>query len=178
MIADLINQSQKGNNEATLSLIENFNPILKKYAYKLFYEDAYSDLLIDFIELLHNIRLNLIYDKSEGSLVSYLVTSIRRSYIKRLIGLEKNQRFVRYSDLSEGEVYYVEAAASTYDNYFAFELLDLKHILTNSESRVVNMIYLSCYTVPEIAGILGISRQAVNQTKKRALNKLKNILDR
>lgn len=173
MIANLINLSQKGINDATLSLIEKFNPVLKKYAYQLFYEDAYNDLLLDLIELLHNIRLDLILDKSEGSLVSYLATSIRRSYIKRLIELKQAQKFILYTDLSDGELYRVEAVTSTYDNYFTFELLDMKHKLTKSESTVINLIYLSCYTVPEIAGLYGISRQAVNQTKKRALIKLK-----
>jgi hypothetical protein len=62
MTADLINQSQTGNNDATLALIEKFNTLLKKYAYKLFYDDAYSDLLVDFIELLHNIQLDHLRD--------------------------------------------------------------------------------------------------------------------
>ncbi len=37
------------------------------------------------------------------------------------------------------------------------------------------MIYYSGYTVAETAYVIGISRQAVNQIKKRALRKLKTI---
>jgi hypothetical protein len=54
MTIDIIVRSQGGDGDATLLLIEKFNPLLKKYAYKLSYDDAYNDLLLNFIELLHN----------------------------------------------------------------------------------------------------------------------------
>ena len=85
MTLDIIEKSQGGDGDATLKLTEKFNPLLKKYAYKLFYEDAYNDLLLDFIELLHNIQIKNIHNKSEGSVVSYICTSIHSSYIKRLM---------------------------------------------------------------------------------------------
>lgn len=52
MISDLIAEDQNGNSDATLLMIEKFKPLLKKCAYKLYYEDAYNDLLVDFIELI------------------------------------------------------------------------------------------------------------------------------
>jgi hypothetical protein len=76
MISDLMIQSQAGNIDATLVLIHKFNPLLRKYSYKLFYEDAYNDLLVDFIELIHNIQLDHIRDQGEGSMVSYINKSI------------------------------------------------------------------------------------------------------
>lgn len=58
MTTGLISQSQNRDIDATLKLIEKFKPILKKYAYKLYYNDAYNDLLMDFIELIYNIKLD------------------------------------------------------------------------------------------------------------------------
>ena len=47
-------------------------------------------------------------DASEKVLVSYICTSIRSSYIKRL------HNFVPYSALSDRQLYYVEAASTVY----------------------------------------------------------------
>ncbi|HVJ49840.1 sigma-70 family RNA polymerase sigma factor [Desulfitobacterium sp.] len=172
MIVDLIVQSQKCDSDATLTLIKKFDPLLKKYAYKLHYDDAYNDLLSDFIELLKNIRLDRMRDTTEGILVSYIYTSIRSSYIKRLIALKKLHNIISYSAISDSELYYTEAASATSDTYFELELAGIDYVLTESEFNIVKMIYLLGYTVTETASIYGISRQAVNQTKKRALQKL------
>lgn len=134
MTADLIAQSQTGSNDATLVLIEKFNPLLRKYAYKLFYDDAYSDLLVDFIELLHNIQLDHLRDISEGSLVPYICTSVRSSYIKRSIAINKLHNLMLYSDLNDDKLYCIEAASAVSDTYFKYELPDVDQILTKSES--------------------------------------------
>lgn len=172
MTEDLIVQSQTGDSGATLTLINKFDPLLRKYAWKLCYDDAYSDLLFDFLELLHHIRLDRMRDPSEGFLVSYICTSIRNSYIKRLIALKRLRNFIPYSAFSGSELYDVEAASATVDPYFNLEMTGIDQLLTESELSIVKMIYLLGYTVTETAGIYGISRQAVNQTKKRALQKL------
>jgi len=176
MIKELINQSQADDSGATLTLIKKFNPLLKKYAKRLYYDDAYNDLLLDFIELLHNIRLDRIRGPSEKFLVSYICTSIRSSYIKRLIDLKRLRGFVPYSALSDNELYSVEAASAATDSYFELEMTGINQVLTKLELSIIKMIYLMGYTVTETADIYGISRQAVNQTKKRALQKLEKWL--
>lgn len=174
MTKDLIVQSQTGDSSATFSLVKKFEPILKKYAYKLYYEDAYNDLLVDFIELVHNIRLDRMNNASEMGVISYISTSIRNSYVKRLSSLKKHQHFVPYSSLNENELYYIEALTSTSDTYFKLELKDIEHVLTAVELSVIKMIYILDFTVTETAFLHRISRQAVNKTKKRALKKLEH----
>ena len=176
MTDDLIAKLQAGDSGATLTLINKFDPLLRKYAYKLYYDDAYNDLLFDFIELLHNIRLERIRGSSEGFLVSYICTSIHRSYINRLISIKKLQKFVPYSALSDNELYRVEAASATADSYFNLEMTGMDQVLTKLELSIIKMLYMRGYTVTETANIYGISRQAVNQTKKRALQKLEKWL--
>lgn len=173
MTKDLIFQSQTGNRDSTLELIKKFNPLLKKYSYKLRYDDAYDDLLIDFIKLLNNVQLKVLRDTSEGTIVSYICKSIRGSYIKRIITLKKLHTIVPFSALSDSELYYAETASSTSDTYFELEFTGVDRVLTELELSVIKMIFLLSYTVSEIAYIYGISRQAVNQTKNRALKKLK-----
>ena len=174
-ISDLIAESQNGNNDATLLLIEKFKPLLKKYAYKLYYEDAYYDLLVDFIDMIHDINLDHIYDKGEGKMVVYIYKSINSSFIKRLTVIKKLHNCILYSDLSENQLYYVNIISSINDEYFMNELPSISLFLTKTEFLIINMIYCSGYTVAEIASVFDISRQAVNQMKRRALNKLKTF---
>ncbi len=174
MTVDIIIKSQGGDGNATLMLIEKFSPLLKKYAFKLSYEDAYNDLLLDFIELLHNMQIENIHNKSEGSMVSYICTSVHSSYIKKLIEVKRLRNILLYSDLNDNELYYIEAISATNDIYQEYELSFIKKILTKQELSVISMIYFTGYTVTEIANFYGTSRQAVNQMKNRALKKLRN----
>ncbi len=175
MIKNLIIELQKGSKDAILQLIEKFDPLLKKYAYKLRYDDAYNDLLLEFIQLLKNLRLNVLDNTCEGTLVSYISTSIHSFYIKKSIALKKLHKFVPYSDLSDSELYYIEVVSAISDTYFELDFTNFDYLLTELESSVIKMIYLWGYSVLEIASIYGISRQAVNQTKIRALKKLKYL---
>ena len=49
MLKDTIAAAQRNDEESLLALIEKFKPLLKKYAYKLHYEDSFFDLQLDFI---------------------------------------------------------------------------------------------------------------------------------
>lgn len=176
MTIDIIVKSQSGDSDSTLMLIEKFNPLLKKYAYKLSYEDAYNDLLLDFIELLHNMQIENIHNKREGSVVSYICTSVHSSYVKRLIEVKRLKNLLLYSDLNDNELYYVESISSTNDVYQEYELSFIKKILTKQELAVIRMILFTGYTATEVANFYGTSRQAVNQMKNRALKKLRTSL--
>lgn len=173
MIIDEIVKIKKDNNDSMLKLIEKFNPILKKYSYRLYYEDAYNDLLLDFIELLIIMSTKKIRNTEDGCLVSYITNSIHNSYIKKLIKIKHLKNFTMYSDLSESELYYIDSITATNDIYENTDIDTLKKFLTNPEFITIKMIFYEGYSVIEIASFLGISRQAVNQMKNRALKKLK-----
>ena len=173
MTADLIARSQAGNQNATLKLIQKFNPLLKKYAGKLYRDDAYDDLLVDFIELLHDIQLKRVHSKAEGCLVAYINKAVRGFYLKESEAGKKRRNLILDSNLDEAQRYYLEAHSASCDTYFRLELPGVDRILTKPETAIIKMVYIMGYTVSESAGILGTSRQAANQMKKRALAKLK-----
>lgn len=77
MTSDLIIQFKEGDNKSLLSLISKFNPLLKKYSYKLYYDDAYNDLIVDFIEVICNIEFDNFNNKSEGSIAAHLGISFQ-----------------------------------------------------------------------------------------------------
>lgn len=90
-----------------------------------------------------------------------------------MIALKKLHNVVPYSSLSDEQLFYLESSLAIFDKYYMLELIGVESVLTELELSIVKMIYLLDYSVKEIALIYGISRQAVNQTKKRAIQKLK-----
>ncbi|AGC67701.1 RNA polymerase sigma factor, sigma-70 family [Thermoclostridium stercorarium subsp. stercorarium DSM 8532] len=173
MTIDIIAKLQNGNGNAAIVLINKFNPLLKKYAYKLNYEDAYNDLLADLISLLNNLQISNIKNQREESIVSYIRTSIHSFYVKRLIQIKRLRNISLYSQLNDKERYYIESLPSTTDVYSDCELHYIKKILTKQEFKIIYMIYFLGYTVTEIAKSQNVSRQAVNQMKNRVLKKLR-----
>lgn len=55
MICRLLVRAQRGDEEAMLELIKRFQPLLRKYAKKLRYDDAYEDCRLFFIELIKSV---------------------------------------------------------------------------------------------------------------------------
>lgn len=174
MLIDDIIKIQDGDNDSTIKLVEKFKPLMKKYAYILHYEDAYHDLLADFIELLLKLKVERIKNKEEGSMISYLSTSIHSSYIKKLIKVKQMRNFIVYSDLTEKELHYIDALTATNDIYIGIDYDIMRKLLTNQEFIIIKMIFYEGYSVTETANANGITRQAINQMKNRALKKLKD----
>jgi RNA polymerase sigma factor (sigma-70 family) len=172
MLAELIIQFQKGDNRGAEIIIEKFMPLLKKYAYKLNYEDAYDDIIVDFLALLLHIKLDSLHSIDDGALTVYFQRSIHSFYIKRLATIKRNKNLIFYSDLNEREVYKLESHLATIDNYFENELPGLEAILTKHEWELITLIYIIGYSIKEVADAWGLTKQAVNQLKNRALKKI------
>ena len=84
MLKDTIAAAQRNDEESLLALIEKFKPLLKKYAYKLHYEDSFFDLQLDFIQIVTTLNLEAQTKESEGALVNYICNSVQHAYCKRL----------------------------------------------------------------------------------------------
>ena len=69
---DLFLNAYNGNSFAQLQIVQRFQPLLKKYAALLKYEDAYSDLQLYLLELLHSGKLTKLQRKDDGTLVYIL----------------------------------------------------------------------------------------------------------
>ena len=173
MLCELVNKAQIGDENAMIELITRFDPLLKKYASKLNYEDAYEDALLFFIELIKRLRLDTLKD---GVIVTYINVSIVNYYnkkIKKIIGLKKE---ILISDLTQEQMYCVEVKTAKEDKRDILKELKVSYFLNENEYQVIRLIYIEGYTSAEIDRMANKSRQAVNQIKIRALKKIKNIL--
>ena len=176
MLINLVKSAQSGDKNAMLKLISQFKPLLKKYSYFLNTDDAIQDLTAFFIELLYKIPLSLLQDENEGKLITYIEKSVKRQYIYLSKKRNRSDREVIFSDLSEKQNYIVECELSDNTTYNE-EILDLlKRTLGSKEYLIIYELFFTRRSVTELSELLGISRQAVNQTKKRALQRLKKEL--
>ncbi len=74
-LATKIKTAQKQRGKALLPIIQKFLPLLKKYAFKLNYEDAFSDLQLFLISLI--VKIDTEQFSTEGQLVSYIHISLK-----------------------------------------------------------------------------------------------------
>lgn len=167
----------KDDSEVLLNLITRFTPLLKKYAALLKYEDAYSDLQLDFIELICKFNMDNMKRTDNSALLSYIKKAVHNNYIKRSkIHREYCINNYLFSEMSDEQFAVVLLLLSTTDNYEALRFIEYQKYLSKHEFEVIIMIYYYGYEVSEISKLKNITRQAVNQTKMRALSKLHNQL--
>lgn len=80
------------------------------------------------------------------------------------------------SDISEEQLIYVELQVATQNRSDISDYFPRNNPLSSREEMILKAIFIEEYSVEEIARNLGISRQAVNQAKKRALERIRNSI--
>lgn len=170
MIKDLLDRLP--DDAAALQLLELFDKLLKKYARLLGTEDAYEDLRLFFFELLDKLKDKRVCNDNDGYVVSYISKSIKNQYI----ALSKGKRAIKstvFSDVSDEQMIYIEQIAAIEDVVNITDYFPVKNKLSPREETILQQFFVGEYSIEEIAQQLGISRQAVNQAKNRALNKIR-----
>lgn len=173
-IIAMIKAIKSGDQNAKLEIIKKFNPVLRKYAYYLSKEGAYSDLVVDFLDLLRTMNLDKIVDTSDGSMVKYIRRCINNCFNKRMAKLIKEKAEITFSELDDDEKNFVQSIKADNDGCDNFRLMLEDDFLLPQDAELISLIYLYGYSVNEIARMKRVSRQAVNQRKRRVLEKLRN----
>lgn len=159
---------QKVHNKNDLEeLIIQFEPLLKKYAVRVSFEDSMQDLIVTLIETLNKIPLSKI--KEEKYILSYITTSIKNKYINLSLKNSKDSKVFYESDILENIV-------KEYDDISRIDMIDLLDVLSTREKYILYCIFFKNISVGIISEKLHTSRQYINQTKLNALKKLKKEL--
>lgn len=174
-LSEQIQSIQKGDESLLQNFLNQFLPLLKKYAYKLAYPEALDDLQYHFIHLLLTISCDGFIDKDDIYILSYIRKTIHNRYIFLSKQQDKLRKTVSIEDLSESESIRMEHQNSTQDNYSNLFWDEIKTILNSHEYEIISLHYKLDFTIAEISLKLHCSRQSINQTKNRALQKLKSF---
>ena len=173
MLSDQILSAQSGSKTDMLSLIEKFSPVIKKYGKKLDPEDGISEITLYFIELIHHLNIHRLNSRSDGAIVNYVAQSISHFYVKMKAGPYDNH-FLYLEELTDAHRKKIESAPTNED--FPFDWTLPLQALTDKERLVIIHIYEHGFSSAEIAKYLGVSRQNINQIKKRAESKIRTAL--
>ncbi len=158
------------NSDALSILVEKFDNLLKKHARELGYEDAYHDMVISFIKLIRKMSDIELESESDAAIVKYIHISVRNEYIKLS---KENSRHseLPFSGLSDSQQYYVNSRVSELDDHSSMLWEEIKPLLTEREFDILRL-WIAGYSISMIADMHNSSRQAINQSKKRAFSKL------
>lgn len=174
MIKSLIDRLP--DDAAALQLLGMFDKLLRKYARLLGTEDAYEELRLFFFELLDKLKSKELCSDSDGYAVNYISKSVKNQYIA-LSKARNSRREDTFSEMSEEQMVYVEQIAATDDRVDISSYFPSDNKLSEREKTILQLFFVDEYSIEEIAQQLSISRQAVNQAKNRALNKIRKALE-
>ena len=174
MLMDQIIQAKQGSQADMLSLLQQFQPILKKYGRKLWGEDGLEDMTAAFLQVIHDMKPEQIRCRAEGAVVQYLVQSVRHAY-ERLQRERMRQPAIAFSlnEMEEQDSLLALAKEDSAEKQRFSDLVKGCPRLTEKETYVLEQVYYWGYTAAELAPGMGTSKQNVNQIKLRALGKLR-----
>lgn len=172
-LIDRIASAQNNKGDILNEIIQDFTPIIKKYAFILKYEDAQADLQLDFLELICNFKTDSFSPKEDQYVLAYIEKAVRSAYIRRSKEKARLNHYDFFEDLTHTQKHIAEQTVATYDRYNELDVAQLKQLLTPCQFKVVYYLYYMDLSVKETGQALGISRQSVNQTKSKALATLR-----
>ncbi len=168
VLKPLIERFKKQDMKSFPLIYENFKKLIGLYASRLIYEDGVSDLTLFLIELLYGLDLSRFDDDESFGLKKYIAVSLRNQYIALSVKRDTytNNTLPLYDD----------SVSNTYNVDDLILVVDALNDLNNKQKSVLVYKYIYGYSDFEIANALGISRQAVNGLKNRALSVLKHFI--
>jgi len=167
LMLDLIKKFRNEDNTVFFEIYNEFEKIISVYSARLGGEDTVQELTVFLIELLCEIDLQKFEADSSNGLCGYIAVSIKNKYIE----LSKKRQQESKIHISYDKIDNFLLFAT--DEYFGISE-PLKY-LSPRQQLIITYKYIYNYTDCEISSVLGISRQAVNRLKNRAIKILKEI---
>lgn len=156
----------KGRDISAFPIIfGEFEGLIRIYTARLDGEDAFQELTVFLLELLYKINASAFKRDNSDTLKRYIAVSIRNKYIalskQRDIYLRTSYSLIE--DLTE-------SGPDFWENHILKEALNG---LPPKQRQVILYKYIYDYSDIETAAFLGITRQAVNRLKNRAMENLR-----
>lgn len=167
ILKPLIAQLKKQDMRSFPLVYEVFKKLIKLYAARLGYEDAVSELTLCLIEVVCGMDLSRFESDDSFGIQKYIAVCLRNRYI--VLSMKKCE--------------YEKCTVPIYDNVAAKkektdEVIMLNqafNLLNQRQKEVLIYKYIYGYSDVELSKMYGISRQAVNGLKIRALAILRNF---
>lgn len=148
-------------------ILQDFERMIKFYNFKcdLSFQQRFGEMG----QILTLFLLEL-YEAEKCISQRYVAVSLRHKYydiIRSFISLCTNERELKEIENNADFTSKIDAKIT---------VEDVLRKLTNGEKEVIKLRYMGGLSIEEIAQLKGVSRQAINQKKKRAFDKIKTLL--
>lgn len=173
----IINKVKKAqeDTENLIVILNDFKPLIQKYARKLDYEDAFFDMQSLFIEMILKITTDNFPPNEDKYILSYIAKGTYNIFLQCLA----QSKYLHYenvnSEINDCQLEKIESRYSCEDTYDQLLFEDLKSILTKREYQVIYAYFMEGKSIQQISHDMEISRQAVSAKKRNAINKIKKI---
>ena len=169
-ICNLISNAKHGCSNSMMEILTKFKPLIKKYAYKLEYEDAENDLIASMIQLIYDMPIF----QNDGQAVAYIRKVVHNSYIKYV----KHCIELRlHENLYDPEVMSTKEVGAIYEiDEVSIAIQCAIETLPEKQRQIIIYKFLLGMSDKDIIRIMGISRQAVYKSKIKGLEKLRKVL--
>ena len=171
--------AKNNDNDAMLDIICRFEPLIRKYARLLNYDNdnCHSDLIEKLITLVKvGLDTKNLRSDNDGAVVNYIHSALKNQYI---LLAKANQKIENNETVYDTETLEDKLERDTQCIYTDTEpeiTLDIcKNILTEREFIYIKLIVIDGYTAESVAKKSGVTKQAVNQCKRRGLMKLRKF---
>ena len=164
---------QGGDSNAALKLVEKFRPLIKRYAFFLHREDGFEDLQCFLLSMLKTWDMSRLSSTDDATIIRYIANSVKNEYIALSKNRAKERGTSYLEDATVQQVIEYEQKTSTWDQYSQLTLQDLHKVLNEYEFAILYALYFEQRSVAEVAQQKHKTRQAINQTKIKALQKSK-----
>ena len=168
VLKPLIKRFKQQEMEVFPQIYKIFERLINLYATRLFCEDSISDLTLFLIELLYNIDLSRFNNDETYDIKKYIAVCLRNKYIN--LSMQKSTLSNKTLPLMEDII----ISENNFENKIVVS--EILKFLNDKQKAVLVYKYIYGYGDCEIAIAMGISRQAVNRLKNRALQSLKELL--
>lgn len=166
-----VEMCQSKDRQAMLELVNKFKPLIRKYSRNFFYEDIETDLTIALLQTSQKLNLCNFDKENEGALVIYFSTVVRNTYID---AVKKSKQHLEHITLFEKtDLDNFEGLDPIKDLESSLEVDLLLKGLSMLQKEVILDIFIFEKSEVEIAKKRHITKQAVSNTKTRALKKLR-----
>ncbi|TCO68102.1 RNA polymerase sigma factor [Marinisporobacter balticus] len=165
----LLEKAKNNDKDAAYEIIKDFGATLKKLSKSLHYEEAETDLIIELLKLIQNIDIEKFKDSNHKQITKYIHMHLK----KRTLNLLKKHenKFKECLEINH-EILADDSIADTESTVLTSILIKS---LVKQQRDIITMEFIQGFSEKDISQILGISRQAVNRAKNRALNNLRKF---
>lgn len=181
---EIVKMAQEHDEQSMEFLLKKFQPLIKKYTYLLRYEDAYSDLQLGFISIIHTVNLSKMWSRDDAHVFAYIAKSFYHAYIE-LSKKRKLETPITFSALiaknssnksdEADAMQIIDQIAAQCDTYLQLEWDFLWSVLTEREAKIIQLAFYFRYTTNEISELFNVTPAAISQSKSNALKKLKLV---